>query len=518
MTALNIILSDLWPQIRQKHLYPELPPPSILDGSPHVGIDMQGKQIRLSRHFIKKISSKIKPAVSIEALIDHAVSHYLYCPWDFYTHLKLYATAKQVVKDKQIARRAADTFMDVVADTRCVSHTPTPLPALYRQMCGSKRINILRAIYQRLWNQNLGATDYDEIAQKLSFIPFMDRQRWEQSLKRFSILLAPYLANDTVQDNAEIDHPTGLHGFNQYSPQDIQNGLRQLALDAETPAEFAHTMKDYQTEIERVLSNAQVGLGKGAAAPIQADIWYYMKLAENYWLPVKTIPMESNGTTYPHHHTPWEVSQPFHDIDPWTSFGKIMPGITQTWQRQEGEMFGAEEETPDCLIAIDSSSSMINPRQRLSHAVLGAACACEAYIRNGAQVAIYNFSDAAAGSKLIQDYTHDRYQLYDTLCHYLGGGTRMQIEDIEVLQSHPPPDLFIITDMQIINIKDLINYLSTCQNRVTAVHIGANSYVDSFQKQLKLRPNISLFGVSNSSDIPDIVLGRVRRYLYGHAL
>jgi hypothetical protein len=66
------------------------------------------------------------------------------------------------------------------------------------------------------------------------------------------------------------------------------------------------------------------------------------------------------------------------------------------------------EETPDCLIAIDSSGSMINPRKNLSYAVLGAACATNAYLRNDAKVAVYNFSDAPMGGKDILDFADKR--------------------------------------------------------------------------------------------------------------
>ena len=81
------------------------------------------------------------------------------------------------------------------------------------------------------------------------------------------------------------------------------------------------------------------------------------------------------------------------------------------------------EGTPDCLIAIDSSGSMINPRKSLSYAVLGAACATNAYLQNDSKVAVYNFSDAPMGGKDILNYTDRREDIYRVLCKYFGGGT-----------------------------------------------------------------------------------------------
>jgi uncharacterized protein with von Willebrand factor type A (vWA) domain len=224
--------------------------------------------------------------------------------------------------------------------------------------------------------------------------------------------------------------------------------------------------------------------------------------------------MEKSGSLYPHHHVSWEVGSPYRDIDPWTSFGKIMPGITQTWQRLEGEVAGKEEGTPDCIVVIDSSGSMTEPRRHLSHAVLGAACAGDAYLRNGAEVAVYNFSDAHAGGARILRYSRDRKKIYRALCHYFGGGTQLRLEHIESLQMEKAPDIFLITDMQITNLEAVIGYFNECENRVTAVHIGDNKRVRSFSQSMSTRGNVSIYPVKQKEDIPRIVLGKVRDYLY----
>jgi hypothetical protein len=237
-----------------------------------------------------------------------------------------------------------------------------------------------------------------------------------------------------------------------------------------------------------------------------------MKLAENYALPIKKTPIEKSGSLYPFSHSPWELGKPFRDIDPWTSFGKVMPGITQIWERREGETFGEEEGTPNCIVVIDSSGSMINPRQHLSYAVLGAACASDAYLRNDATVAVYNFSHARSGDRQILDYTRQRTKIYQTICHYFGGGTKLDIRDIESLQQPSRPDIFIITDMQITNLEDLIGYINGLENRVTAVHIGDNTHVRQFKRSMGIRKNISIHSVQKKEDIPRIVLGKIREY------
>jgi uncharacterized protein with von Willebrand factor type A (vWA) domain len=155
---------------------------------------------------------------------------------------------------------------------------------------------------------------------------------------------------------------------------------------------------------------------------------------------------------------------------------------------------------------------MINPRQQLSYAVLGAACASDAYLRNDARVAVYNFSDARHGGRQLVDFTRHRKKIYQNLCHYFGGGTRLDIEDMESLQNPSRPDIFIITDMQITNLEVLIGYINELENRITAVHIGDNKHVQQFKKSMVIRKNMSIYSVQEKKDIPKIVLGKIRDY------
>jgi uncharacterized protein with von Willebrand factor type A (vWA) domain len=156
---------------------------------------------------------------------------------------------------------------------------------------------------------------------------------------------------------------------------------------------------------------------------------------------------------------------------------------------------------------------MINPRKNLSYAVLGAACATNAYLRNDSKVAVYNFSDAPMGGRDVLDYTDKREEVYRVLCRYFGGGTALDLEDImPLIKGRKELDLFIITDMKITNLETLIGFFGKIQNRVTAVHIGENPYASRFEKAVEKRKNINIFKVKKKEDIPHIVLGSIREY------
>lgn len=514
MADLENGLNKAWSRVRKGHLYPELPYPAWDEGTARVGLNIRCKKISISRTFVEQMSLSIDPPEVIEGLLDHAVSHHLYCPFSFATHLKLTAAAKSILKDGDMARKAADRFMDVVADTVCLSRKQTPLPKIYRHLDKSPLDEIITALCQIIWDVDLGVPNTPEAAYGLARIAYTDRSRWMESIQRFVRLLEPYLEMEKENGSPSAPPAMGCHGIEQYSPQEIKDGLRELADGTSSPLEFAELIHDFEKDIARAVESPGIGLGEQLPGVEDTDIVYYMKLAENYLLPVRKAHMAKSGFLYPYQHVPWEAGRPYQDIDIWTSFGKLLPGITQTWERVEGEVFGREEGIPDCIVMIDSSGSMKNPRNGLSYAVLGAACACDTYLRNDARVAVYNFGDAGAGGRRILSYTRCREEIYQSLCRYFGGGTHCRVEDVESLQRRGVPDIFLISDMQITNLEILIEYFNTCRNRVTAVHIGDNESAGRFRDELELRKNVAIYAVKKIEDIPRIVLGKISQYLH----
>jgi hypothetical protein len=297
----------------------------------------------------------------------------------------------------------------------------------------------------------------------------------------------------------------GDHGLQQYSPGEIEDALE--AFSEQGFYAFRAMVDDFKDELEKKGMMPHMGRGKGL--PSDADMLYYMKRAASVRLPVHTRPLEKVGGEQPFSHIPWEIGKPVQDIDVWTSFGKILPGVSQMWKWQAGETHGDDDGIPDCLIVVDSSGSMTDPNKELSHAVLGAGCAADAYLRKGRRVAVYNFSDAQSGGKEILDFSRDRDKVFWALCRYFGGGTSLQVPDLVPLVQENV-DIFLITDMQITNLDVLTQFLSQSQNRVTAVHIGRNQEVERFRARVQNMEHIGVYAVEKTEDIPDIVIGEVR--------
>jgi hypothetical protein len=531
---LQSILEEIWPKLKKKHLYPEIPMPKIREtaepekgeseGDEEVGLEIKQKQLTINGSFVSQMKDKMPEKRVIEALLDHGISHYTFCPWDFHTHLRLYAEAKKVVGDKELAKQVSNRFIDVIADTHCVKKRFTEIPELHRNLKKGTVEEVIASLYQKLWGMDLGippsgmgVKGHADIVRRLARIPYLDRSRWGESIRKFARSLKPLLIEEQKEQGAQGGkgerNPQGEHDLNHYSSEEIDQGLRDYAKQSMALAEFKEVVEDFSDELNGAGYGMEGGMGRGQGNPIDADVLFYMKLAENYSIPIKKSPLEENGSLHPHSHCPWEIGAPFQDVDIWTSFGKIMPGMTQIWTKREGKGRGKVEGTPDCVIAIDSSGSMINPRKSLSYAVLGAACAANAYLRNHSKVAVYNFSDAPMGGKDILNYTDRREDVYRVLCKYFGGGTALDLEDLmPLIRGKKNLDLFIITDMKITNLEALIGFFGQIENRVTAVHIGDNPYAARFEKAVEKRKNISIYTVKRTEDIPQIVLGKIRDY------
>ena len=220
---MDVSLDKIWKSVRRRHYFPELPAPRYSKGQARVGLDIEDKHILISRDFVRQMSLRLDAKEVIEGLLDHAVSHYLYCPWDLATHFKLYAEAKSVLKDKEMARKATDYFMDVVADTSCVSQKETSLPNLYRHLDRGLVDGAIHALLQQIWGINLGVDAHQDISRKLSRLPYLDRASWPRSIRRFCGALQSLLEmekNDPASSN--LPRPMGQHKLGQYSPEEIR--------------------------------------------------------------------------------------------------------------------------------------------------------------------------------------------------------------------------------------------------------------------------------------------------------
>lgn len=495
----DTIIQRVWPSVRQRYLFPELPMPEVVEsGDGDVCIQMKDKVIQLNAARLTALAEVMPAEDATAALLDHGVGHHAVCPWDFETHLDLYAALKPILLDGARVKQVVAYFMDVVVDTHAVRERDSKLPEVYRHAEPGEVTDVLRALYQRLWGEDLGVDDRAEV-DRLARIPYLDAARWGDSLRAFAQVIVPL-----IEQAAEQGQGGMMGDVQEYSADELAAGLARFA-DQGFYA-FREMVRDFKDELEDAAALPSMGRGKGA--PSDADLLFYMARASAFRLPVQPMPMKKVGGLHPHSHSPWEIGKPVQHIDVWTSFGRVMPGISQVWNWRDGETHGNGDGVPDCAIIVDSSGSMVDPCRELSHAVLGAGCAADAYLRRGKRVAVYNFSDAQAGGKAVLDFSRDRKRVFFALCRYFGGGTALHLPDLQpLLKNHA--DVFLITDMQITNLDALMQFLMGRENRVTAVHVAQNRDAQRFRQRADAADHMCVYAVERAEDIPNIVLSEV---------
>ena len=485
------MLAKIWEKVREKHLYPALPMPRFDESVEIAGISTINKKILINPNFVRKLSRKMKEEHVIEALLDHEVAHHTFCPWDFSTHLSIFTRVNDVVKQEEKAKIITDCFLDIVANTFCVKEMDTKIPELLRNLNKSRLDRIICSVYQRIWGVDLGVKEngLSKVAEKLSRIPYLNSEEWERSARIFARCLRKEVENYKL---------IGSHGYERYSLEEIDRGLRKLAIKIRDPKKFAELVKKLNVKFE--LSNLSS----------DAYIIFYEELSREYSLPVKERKVMKGGSVYPFSLRAWEIDKPLRDMDFWNSYGKTMPKITKLWQKSEGIGLSSEgKEVPDCLIIVDSSGSMTHPEYGLSFAVLGAFCVANAYLLNKAKIAVYNFGHAHIGDELILKPTRNKIKIYQAIAKYFGGGTTIKLEKLKKLLKRDM-DIFMITDMDIYNLEEVIEFFKNLENRTTIVYLKNTSKVRKFKKETRVKDNILLYLVEKKEDIPKIVLGRAR--------
>ena len=156
---------------------------------------MTDKVIQLNANRLAALAQVMDIEDATSALLDHGVGHHTVCPWDFETHLKLYAALKPVLLDGALVKQVVEYFSDVVVDTHAVRERESKLPDVYRHAESSEVTDVIRALYQRLWGENLGVEDRGEV-DRLARIPYLDASQWGDSLRSFAQVVAPLIQQE----------------------------------------------------------------------------------------------------------------------------------------------------------------------------------------------------------------------------------------------------------------------------------------------------------------------------------
>ncbi len=305
--------------------------------------------------------------------------------------------------------------------------------------------------------------------------------------------------------------------------------------------------------------SAGIGLGSSQIHTFDNQIPYYERLASTYGLYIHRKPIVTDVTSnYPEGSEKFKVGDPIKTLNPFSTGGRILPGITKRHTLKQGKKQDRLYKVPDLTIWLDTSGSMDSPESG-SHAVLAAFMLARNYYKNGSKVGVCNFS--ADMAMLIP--TRDLEAVYSMLCAYWGGGTVLNIDKVKqyvkriaesegkdesevvytteddykklvermdhqeqkqfmekslelnikgkLKETYERMDTVMITDGGIANIDEVVAYInSTAEMTRNTIFLVKGGWYHSSWEKMEL-PNTQIVPVEKKEDLRGLAIGKVKK-------
>ena len=528
MKELEKIMMEEWGEVRERFHYPQLPNPKLTDDVPNGCFNFEDLTTKISPKYVSWLEGRgVDARDAFDETFSHEINHFESFPGSFLGILRLHKSALEVV-DAQKAQHLVREFIEVQNNSDLKLNLDHPKTAEIQKHLASKdspfgqskMSNLINGLYQEMWKVDLGVKLSQEekaIVGRLSKLDYTDKKKERNTAKQFCRILKDY-ADDS--DN------NGCGFYAMFSDNQIRDGIRQFSQECSNAAEFEQAVK-------AVLESAQTGdkpkknygskdeknnqalhaTGAGTDRAVLKEVPdFYTALANNYSIPIKRKPLENSGSLYPHSHGEFSISDTMSDLDPFSSEG-IMPGVTKKWIRKESETHGNQQGIPDSIIVIDNSGSMPDPTGAVSIPVLGATVISNAYLYNGASVAVYSFG----GADSLYGPSKDKSSVHRSIRAYTAGGTVFNPSYLLNLLSKSDKsfDVSIVSDMDISNMDAFVQAVLSIP-KVHRVHLIYTNplqkgIVDSLYQKFSSYENIAFLPLTSKDEISKISMGELRK-------
>lgn len=434
----------------------------LLNGKGTAYINMKSKQIFVYDSLIK--NSNMEPYRALKGVIAHEASHHKVSPGS----LELFEGMQKLagIHCKDNAHNVVNLYSDVIVNDYSCRQGFMELPEVYRSLnTDSELMSTVFELYSRISGEDFGCrTNVNEdLLDELLLVDYSARSNRSQlkNVYEFSKIVAPYL------DGVKL-------------PQDI----------------IIKELKPKQKDVKGKNKSFTKKNVKGKHSYSVGTKFFDSKnLLDHYNKRKKDfVSNVYSGESERHIIEDFHPSKSFSGYLPMKSFGKFLPGLAKVKSK---EVF--ENSISDCVIGIDSSASMVNPELDFSQAVLSGFSICDAYLKRGSQVSVFNFSD----NIIFEGPCKDDVKLKELLLHYQNEGTALDYDSISGC-FESVVDSFIITDADFENIDNLIDDLASIPfGSHYLLKVGDDNF--SFSKgRLKVR------GLSSSDKLQEIVEGGLK--------
>ncbi len=527
LEQLEDLLDEVWQSVRRQYYFPALPRPIFSEEISNGAFVFENLQILLNEGFIRGFEKKgLAYEEVLDEVLGHETAHFMKYPGSPLTILRMLKAVNDIEPGKANILRSA--FTEAQTNLHRLMEMKCPHTAKIRKsLCVPENDTfnrILYGLYQTISGQDFGIQlnkEESDLVERLKDIEYLDKDIEIYSFRKFAEIMKDVKINDKGGKGINIigiGNAQGDNGIKIYSPNQISQAVKAFALECKSLKDFENAVKaaigeglekeEQGDPADEDLKGLKAGTGR-ALTQIASNI--YTALADGFSIPIKKRPMKKNGGLFPQSHEPFELGSSFKDIDPFSSPG-VLPGITKKWVRAEGESYMDEERVPDSVIVIDNSPSMSmggSPSQTIYPHIVGATAIANAYLENGAKVAIYSFGSE---DKFLP-FSTNKARVHAELRRYSkDGGTTYSAEYLENLlkDSENQLDFSFISDMQISNLDDFVKSILSIPNmhRLHLLCTHPETYPYLLEK-FKTMPHIAVALFSAYDHIRDVVMGEI---------
>ena len=438
-------LKNAWNKTHREFLFPLLAKPSLDerldDGMDTAHFDFTNNQVRISKQFVNElVSNGMDEETALKALLDHEVGHYIFYPRNLAELIYVGHLSKEWFKEYH--KNILGLFLDVKDNTAVMlrEEQGKALRNLYKTMHRMTKkedpvMNVINAYYQHQTGEDLEVKLSDsvqeEALEKLKSIDFLSKEHIEFQLGTFGDAIKDLMPK---KENNYSGCPLEIFGPGDFTKEQIDDALDEL-IKRYGMRRFGKIKEYVESEIEKKIDTKE--FKKQSSKGIGAEITdlntndnlipYYERWAKANRVYIIKKPITVNKRDpFPEENIPYNVGSEHHRLNPFSSGGLIIPGVTKQWKDAFSTRKDKEFKVPDLFLWIDSSGSMPHPEND-SPAVKAGAMLINNYHKNESDIGVCNFS----GSSAFLFPTRDLTKAYSMLCAYHGGGTTMDLEGIK---------------------------------------------------------------------------------------
>ena len=426
-------------------------------------------------------------------VLAHEIGHHIYAPGNLSDHVRAIARIRRALIDQgHRAPVIANLYTDLLINDRLQRSAELDMAAVFSHLVRNdpEQTSLLWRVYLRiyelLWQLQSGSLCLQPLPDSAEGDARLGARLvrhyagdWLRGAAPFAMLMYPHLiadkGNSAALDKLMDTEGAGLDGepygltemdadeYGGVHPS-LDPALNGAAIDAEASPDAAADARAKATQASTQQSQGQARdpfeygeLLRAAGikiSPKLATIQYYRERALPHLIPFPTRPAPLSQELIPEGTSPWEVGEPFDEID-WLQSLLIcpvpIPGVT-TVRREYGPSPGSDPaRTPiDLDIYVDSSGSMPDPARSLSYPALAGAVIALSALRTGARIQVTLWSGknqlmSTAG------FVREEDAILAVLTGCIGGGTQFPLPKLRDSYAartkfHRPAHILVVSD------------------------------------------------------------------------